>query len=357
MTRFEAEVLPGLEPFARKEIEASGGQIERVESGAVVFSASRWEPWYALRRTVAVYRVVAFEVPRPKSLLGDEHFRRLAAEIEEVRRRAQESFSGFRFSAAGADSPVFQRLAAALEKATGLGHDDESGELLLRIRPATSGTGWEVLPRLTPRPLSARAWRVCNMAGGLNATLAAAMHDVAVEGADLRRVRVSYLNAMCGSGTLLVEWRAAGATGRAVACDSDPDALSCCRQNVAAAGLQDSLENSIEARLADATALDDPDNAYDVITADVPWGDAVGSHASNAALYPAFLAEAARLLSPDGALVVLTHEIELFEDLLRKSDAWRTDRVVKVFHGGHWPRIYRLVRADDDTRPSDMLAR
>ena len=34
------------------------------------------------------------------------------------------------------------------------------------------GEGWEVLVRLTPRPLTARPWRVCNWPGALNAVVA-----------------------------------------------------------------------------------------------------------------------------------------------------------------------------------------
>jgi hypothetical protein len=152
-------VLPGLESFARVEIAAAGGTIERVESGAIAFTTAHWSPLYHLRRTVAVYRRVAFDVPRPKSFLGDEHFRRLVAEIAEVRSRSEDPFEGFRIGAAGSDSPVFQRLIGALEEATGLRHDADAGELLVRFKPSAAG-GWEVLPRLTPRPLSARSWRV-----------------------------------------------------------------------------------------------------------------------------------------------------------------------------------------------------
>ena len=36
----------------------------------------------------------------------------------------------------------------------------EDGQLLIRLRPETDGPGWEVLARTTPRPLSARPWRL-----------------------------------------------------------------------------------------------------------------------------------------------------------------------------------------------------
>src|SRR5690606_32638455 len=138
----------------------------------------------------------------------------------------------FRIAAAGADSPVFRRLSEELARATALRHDPQDGELLLRFR--RGGPGWEALLRLTPRPLSARSWRVCNMAGGANATVAAAMADLAGTGG-------SYLNLMCGSGTLLVERALAGPGGPCVGVDVSSEAVECARRNLAAAGVEAEL--------------------------------------------------------------------------------------------------------------------
>lgn len=342
---FVAEVLPGVEPFAQAELAAAGATVQHVGSGEIAFASASWEPLYRLRRCVAVYRLSTFDVPRPKALLGDRDFRRLIASLDEVRAHSSEPFASFRFGAAGSDSSVFRRLADAIADATDLLYDAEAGELLVRVRPASDGgSGWHVLQRLTPRPLSARAWRVCNMAGGLNATLAAALHDLALAGVDPGRADLRYLNAMCGSGTLLVEWRLAGARGAAVGCDVAPEAVVCTHENAGAAG----IAGVVEVRHEDATHLDAADESFDLVTSDLPWGDAVGSHGGNRTLYPAFLDEASRLLAPDGILTVLTHEIQLFEELLRDRPAWRVDRVVRVFHGGHWPRMYRLVRNGPD---------
>lgn len=339
---FEAEVLPGLEPHARAEIEAAGGVVDRLGEGEIGFHASRWAPLYRLRRVVAVYRRLAFDVPRPRSLLGDEDFRRLTAGVEEVRARSREPFEGFRFGAAGSDSPVFRRLAEAVEAATGLAHRPEDGELLIRVRPAEQpARGWEVLPRLTPRPLSTRSWRVCNRPGGLNATLAVAMHDVALRSMDAPPPGLRYLNAMCGSGTLAIEWGLRDATATATAVDLDAAAVRCAAENVSAAD----LDARVFVGTGDATALGPADGTYDVVTADVPWGDAVGSHDDNERLYPAFLEAAARVVASDGVLVVLTHDVRLFEAVLERAKGWRADDVVRVAHGGHWPRIFRLVRA------------
>lgn len=332
----EAEVLRGLKPFATRElvgIEELTLQDTKDEEAQQFRYAGSLTALQRLRTVVAVYLVQPFAVSRPKALLGHEHFKVLLELLQQVQRYDPEQhFDGFRFSAAGSDSAVFARLATELARASGLRYDPTAGELLLRVRRVSAG--WEVLARLTPRPLSARSWRVCNRAGGLNATVAAALWQLAgIKESD----RV--LNAMCGSGTLLIERQLFGAAARLVGVDIDEGALECTQQNLEAAGL-----GVAELVHADATALDMPAASFDVIVADVPWGDAVGSHEDNAQLYPVFLAEMARVATPQARLALLTHDMKLFEGALVRQREWQLVKTVQVYHGGHYPKIYLLNR-------------
>lgn len=322
-------MLPGLEPFALAELKGvKGVQQVREEPGAVAFrfvgDAAKLS---SLRTVVSVYQVLNFAVPRPKALLGHEHLSRLTKEIGE--RTARETFAGFRLSAAGDDSAVFKRLGEQLAKTTGLSQDLE-GDLLVRVRRAPKD-GWEVLLRLTPRPLSARAWRVCNLPGGLNAALAAVMVGLA-EIKPGERV----FNPMCGSGTLLAEAGLREASARLLGCDQAPAALTCSAENIGTAGLTAVLFE------ADATTTGLEDGSVNVIVSDPPWGDAVGTHKENAALYPAFLAECARVAAPGARLVLLSHELRLLERVLHAQRVWQLEAQFRVFHGGHYPQVYLL---------------
>ncbi len=329
-------MLPGLEPFTLTELKGiKGVQQVREEPGAVAFRyVGDAVKLSGLRTVVSVYQVLTFAVPRPKALLGHEHLSRLTEEIAKL--TARETFTGFRLSAAGDDSAVFKRLGEQLAQATGLAQDAE-GDLLIRVRrsprkQAAQQGGWEVLLRLMPRPLSARTWRVCNLPGGLNAALGAVMVGLAEVRPDER-----VFNPMCGSGTLLAEMGLQRRSARLTGCDLVPAALACSAENVSAAGF------TAELFRADAASTGLADSSVNVIVSDPPWGDAVGTHKENTALYPAFLSECARIAAPGARFVLLTHEVKLLERLLETSE-WQLETSFKVFHGGHYPRVYLLKK-------------
>lgn len=259
------------------------------------------------------------------------------------------AFSSFRLSVPGPGSAAVRRLREELAGRTGLADDPDDGELLLRVRRAHGGgTGWDLLTRLSPRPLSARAWRVWNLPGALNATIAAAM-------VELSRPRPSdrVLNLMCGSGTLLVERLARAPAASAVGCDLDPAALRGARANLAAAGLAGA---AALARM-DATRLPLLDGRFDVLFADLPYGQRMGSHEGNAALYPAVLEAAARAAAPGAVLLALTHDLRLFERCLRGTGrSWSAERAVQVFQKGHHPVVHLLRRQRVPVPPADVGA-
>ena len=344
--QYEAEILPGLERFAAAELERRFGRAVAVEEQAepgdlpFTFEGDAYD-LLQLRTAVAVYKVLRYDIPRPRALLGHQHLTRLVEAIEEVQRlHPPRSFRTFRFSAAGRDSSVFMRLKDEIAAQTGLQNDPEEADLLMRVRPAPGeARGWDVLVRLSPRPLATRHWRVCNMPGALNATIAAAMVELTQPRED-----DFFLNPMCGSGTLLIERLGRLPADIAAGCDTDLNALACARQNVAEAGLGHRLD-LLELDATDLQGI--PDGACTALAADLPWGQLVGEQAELEWLYPAALGEWARVAAPGARLVVVTHMVELFEGLLGEvAPLWALVDVVKVFQGGLHPRIYVLVRTD-----------
>ncbi|CAA9312977.1 MAG: Predicted N6-adenine-specific RNA methylase containing THUMP domain, partial [uncultured Chloroflexia bacterium] len=229
----EIEVLPGLESFAIEELRERFRRrvtiLPSLREGLlpILFDGDLGE-LLELRTVLAVYGQRHFAVPRPKALLGHAAFTTLLSMIEAVRDlHPTDAFQTVRVSAAGADSAVLTRWREMIAEQTGLSDVADEGDLLIRLRrPLDGAEGWDVLIRLSPRPLSVRDWRVCNRPGALNATAAQAMVRLTQPNPD-----DVVLNPACGSATLLVERLHYGPARIAMGCDIDQEALRCAQRN------------------------------------------------------------------------------------------------------------------------------
>lgn len=339
--QIEFDVLEGLEDIAADELdELEGGMgLQLVRPGAL---SCIWQgdlrPLLGLRGVVAASIVLSFAVPRPKALLGHQHFTAITSAIDTIAALHQPgSFKTLRLSAAGEDSAVMQRLHSEIAAHCGLRPTHEDGDLLLRLR--RSPEGWEAVLRISPRPLATRAWRVCNFAGAPNASLAYAMARLTIPHPADR-----VLNLCCGSGTLLVERCLLGPAQWVLGCDTSQDALACARANFSAAGIAKYARLEME----DVTHLPVDDASVDVILADLPFGQLSGSHRDNERLYPLILAEASRVAMPGARMVLLTHEIRLLEQAAAQhAELWQLHDIIRVRSSGMTPGIFLLERREE----------
>lgn len=331
----EAEVAFGLEDFAKEEIAQQTLQPITLRSGALVFDHSEdFASLFSLRTVNSLYMLLNFAVPRPRALLGHEHMTRLMQAVALVRRQSHpQMFHTFSISAAGSDSSVMQRLKEEISRTTGLGQSGDNGDLLIRIRPAAEG--WDVLLRLTPRPLATRRWRTCNFEGALNGPVAYCMARMTQPHSEQ-----TYVNIACGSGTLLIERLTCGPAKALIGIELEPSALACAHINIGAA----SADHAVHLIQGDAAALPLPTASVDALTADLPFGNLVGSHQNNLILYPAVLEEAARIAKPDARFALISHEVRLLENLLSRMPGWSVEDTLKVELRGLHPRIFLLRR-------------
>lgn len=344
---YELEVVSGLEEFAEQELRALRGVSVRVVGrpldGRIAVSLEG-EPdrFFGLRTVVAIHLVQHFDITRPRALLGQQNFDAVLSLLREVLAlHSDGSFTIFRVSAAGADSPVFRRFKEQV--ATSLGLTESSGAAHLQVavrRPPDGSRGWQVLVRLSPKPLAARDWRVCDYPGALNATVAAAMVRLAEISSSGR-----FLNLCCGSGTLMIERLNAGPAALVAGIDSSSQAVRCAEENLQAAG------HSANARLltGDAGAVPMPSASFDELVADLPFGMLVEAGDGVERVHHAVLQEATRLAAPGASFVAITVRKRLFESALdRYRDEWERVRTVPVqlpFQSGYIdPVIYSLRR-------------
>jgi 23S rRNA G2445 N2-methylase RlmL len=294
-----------------------------------------------------VHAVVAFDVPRPRALLGQMHMDRLLSFLREtIELHPPGGFATFRLSAAGADSPILNRLGDAIGTALALERVASAGHLLAALRRGPAG--WELLVRLTPRPLSARQWRLCNLPGALDATIAHAMVRLARP-----RPEERFVNLACGSGTLLVERLALGPAAAMSGVDLDPAALACAARNLAASGARAQLAQ------ADLSALPLPAASYDTAAVDLPYGMLMGHPIDNRRTYRAALREGARVVRSGGQLVAITASWRLFEALLAEhATTWqlvsRLRLRVPSARGELRPVVYLLRRTERDVPAGNL---
>jgi len=335
------EVLEGVAPFTAAEVRElmPGATIVRTAPTELELSVDDDDMALALRfRTaVAAYRSLVFDVARPRALRTPESLKVIAAATVDLQQRARpRRFRSFRLSAAGRDSEDLVMWCSAFASASGLAHDDTDGELLVRIRRPSAGSGWEVLLRLTPRPLATREWRVVDRPGALNATVAAAL---------VRTTHPApedvFVDVTCGTGTIVLERLAVGMPAALTGVDIDAEALDAARANQRASRLR----GRISWVHADAISADLEGLKPTRLVANLPWGTLVGSHEGNESLYPAILDAAARIAAPDATFCVLTHDLRRFERALDSSGAWTVDAEWRFFQKGHRPRLQRLVLA------------
>lgn len=342
---FEVQVPEGLEAIAFGELRSRlGGQEKLLHPpgmfpGVLQFAYSgKPARLLHLKCVLSLFSLQRFAVPRPRALLGHQNFQAILRQITEIVKLAPRgAYRTLHLAAAGSESSVMARFAETVAAQFGLKVAQGEGDLLVRIRPPLDGSaGWEVLVRMTPRPLSARKWRVCDYEGALNAAVAHAVALLARPAAE-----DVFLNLACGSATLLIERAAAAPARRLIGCDVDENTLHCARKNISAS----EHAARIQVYPWDARALPLVDGCIDVVCADLPFGLDVGSHQESLSLYPDLLKEAARVTKPGGRAVLLTHEIRLMTALVEASADWAVEDIIPLTITGLHPRIFRLKRA------------
>lgn len=347
---YEASVPQGLEEQAWLEITDRFGDRAklvlplRVGSGVLLFTyGDNPRNLLGLKGVFSLFTGQRFEVPRPKALLGHENLQNLFSQIDPVLKMASQglpvpgSYKTVYIAAAGSESDVMRRLAQEISTHTQLRIVGEEGDLLVRLRrPRDGSSGWDVLVRMTPRPLSVRRWRTCDYEGALNAAVASLMMR-------LTRPQSSdvVLNIACGSGTLLIERTYLGPARLMIGCDTQDEALQCARANLRGTG----HKSPVLLTPWDARALPLATGSATVVCADLPFGHDVGSHEENLILYPQILKEAGRVTCQGGQAVFLTHEIRLMETLLNISEVWQLSAIYPITVNGLNPRIYTLKKA------------
>ena len=164
--------------------------------------------------------------------------------------------------------------------------------------------------QITPRPLSLRDYKVNNVSGAMDPTIAYALNSSCrLEDAH------TYLNAFAGSATLAIEAALAYPNlDKIVGFDIDKKHISLAIANIKTAGLIRKIQ------LFEKNVFDKPKlGMFDVIVADLPFGMVISKGHDLELLYKSFIDYSETILNQGGRLAVFTSEIECIQRVISKS--------------------------------------
>lgn len=228
--------------------------------------------------------------------------------IDEVLSKKIDTFKTFKISCAGSTSPEVRNMIKYVETEYKL---KESAEADLKISVAKVNDTWEIAVQATRRPLSVRDYKINNMSGAMDPTIAYALNSLCELGG-----KKTYLNVFSGSATLLIE---AGLSNDnlevLVGFDNNKTHLSFAYQNIKKAGLIQKIK-LYEKDIFSFQKI----GKFDVVVADLPFGMVISKNEDLDKLYKTFLDYASLALDPKGILGVYTSEFVLFQKVIEKSD-------------------------------------
>ena len=306
----------GLKPVVLKELKQLNFQIldEADDSVFIPFSDDVLSKIKHLRGVARAYVVLQSDKYHPMYI--SNHKSILGSLIDVVIRSNKKSFKSFRINCAGSESSEVRSISKYVQETYDLEEKEEADLKIHIIKPEDI---WEIGIQITPRPLSVREYKVVNMSGAMDPTIAHAVNSFCnLDGAS------SYLNVFSGSATLLIE---AGQSfpnlEKLVGFDNDKKHLSLSVQNVKKAGLIKRIE------VKEADIFDKPDfGKFDAIASDLPFGMLISKNEDLEKLYKTFVDYCEEKLEPGGRLVVYTSEHELMESILLKSHF----RIIQSLH-------------------------
>lgn len=225
---------------------------------------------------------------------------------------AKNKFKTFKISCAGNDSSEVKEIANYIVENFKLKESREANEADLKIQIIKPQNVWEINIQITRRPLSVRNYKIENMSGAMDATVAFALNYLC----DLESAK-TYLNIFSGSGTLLIE---AGLNyknlEKIIGFDNDKKHLSLSVQNIKNAGLMSSVN------IKEFDIFENPDlGKFDVITSDLPFGMIISKGEDLNVLYRKFVEYCKSILNEHGRIACYTSEYELLENIVNEDSS------------------------------------
>lgn len=156
-----------------------------------------------------------------------------------------------------------------------------------------------------------------------------------------------FADPMCGSGTILLERRAAGPARQLIGGDADAGRAEAAYLNLAGRsrkprGRPEGAPPAIAQW--DATRLPLGSGAVHKLVTNLPFGHQLGAPEMLRRLYPLFFAEVARVLHENGRAIILSSEYDLVKESVRQQPTLHIVTGYSMAILGKWGRIYIIEK-------------
>ena len=322
---FIAHVVPGLEHVAEAELRDVGAIITRSlrrfdeRTSLILFSGELVPSDLLQLRTIEDIFVLAQEQRDvPWRRVGLQAIRASVAETKGLAsavtlalhtRQRRKGKVTFRVIARKSGEHLFRRVD--LQRAVELAILDRfpswrlvEDDAIIEVWAQLVGTELIVGLRLSDNEMRQRTWRKTSLPAALKPTIAAALVRLSEPKPD-----DTFLDPMCGSGTILIERALAGRYRQLLGGDINPEAVAAATENIGP------RYKPIEIQQWDARSLPLANGSVSALVCNLPFGKQIGTPAEMRTLYPALLIEWTRVVSPGGRMVLLSSE----QHMLRRS--------------------------------------
>ena len=151
-----------------------------------------------------------------------------------------------------------------------------------------------------------------------------------------------FLDPFCGSGAIPIQRAKFFAQGLVIASDKDERNIKSLKERVKNL----SLQKRVVVRCDDALHLSRyEDRSIHKIVTDPPWGHFVGTNMPIDEFYRAMLSEFARLLRPEGRIVILTAETTAMDVVIERCKHLTVSRKLNILVSGKKASVYVLARS------------
>ncbi|MHB8577059.1 MAG: methyltransferase domain-containing protein [Dehalococcoidia bacterium] len=199
--------------------------------------------------------------------------------------------------------------------------------------------------RLSDNEMRHRDYLATNLPASLKPTIAYAMVTLTAPDPE-----DTFLDPMCGAGTLVIERALTSRYKQLLAGDIDPVAVQATRDNVGP------RYKPLQVDAWDARALPLAAGSVTALASNLPFGKQIGSEEANRELYPALLTEWLRVLRPGGHMVLLTGDRRHLLAALKPHAELRLDRQIPLLVRGLPATIYALQHVPGEQVEHDGLA-